>query len=362
MPAQVARVGKPAPIADRSGPYSPTRSISIVIVVLSPPGSTIPSRPSRSSAVRTTRVRAPHACGARMCSANAPRLARTPMRGDLLFLPPLAGGRPGAAGEGSGAELPASGSEQLVLRDGGNLEPVHRLSQPRGDLGENLRLVEVGRGGNYCFGTLQGVLGLEDARAYEYAIDAQLHHQRGIGRGGDAAGGEVDDWEPTQALAFLEQLHRGSDQLRLVDQLGLVHALQLADAGVDGPRVADSLDHVAGTRLAFGADHGCAFRDAAQRLTKVPAAANKGDFEWVLVDVKLLIGGGQDLGLVDVIDAERLEDLRLDEVADAALRHHRDGDGLHDRANQCRVRHPGHAALFADVRRHPLESHHGASA
>ena len=37
-----------------------------------------------------------------------------------------------------------------------------------------------------------------------------------------------------------------------------------------------------------------------------------------------LVGRGQDLGLVDVVDAERLEDLGLDEVADAGLGHDRD--------------------------------------
>src|SRR3979490_81780 len=152
MPAHVARAGKPLSMAARSGPRRPTRSISIVIVVLSPPGSTMPSRPLRSSAVRTTRVLAPQASRARMCSANAPCIARTPMRA----APSRLADRPG---------LPASGSEQLVLGDGGNLEPVHRLPQPGGDLGEYVRLVEVGGRRNDRLGTLQGVLGLEDAGA-----------------------------------------------------------------------------------------------------------------------------------------------------------------------------------------------------
>lgn len=37
-------------------------------------------------------------------------------------------------------------------------------------------------------------------------------------------------------------------------------------------------------------------------------------------------GHGKHLRLVDVIDLERLENLRLDKVADASLGHHRDGD------------------------------------
>jgi hypothetical protein len=37
-----------------------------------------------------------------------------------------------------------------------------------------------------------------------------------------------------------------------------------------------------------------------------------------------LVGRRQHLGLVDVVDLERLEHLRLDEVADARLGHDRD--------------------------------------
>src|SRR3984893_15073113 len=145
MPAHVASVGKPPSMASRSGPRRPTRSMSIVIVVLSPPGRTMPSSPLRSSAIRTTRALAPQASRARMCSANAPCIARTPMRA----APSRFGDRPG---------LPASGSEQLVFGDGGNLEPVHRLPQPGGDLGEYVRFVEVGGRCHDRLGTLQGVL------------------------------------------------------------------------------------------------------------------------------------------------------------------------------------------------------------
>jgi len=53
----------------------------MVIVVLSPPGRTMPSRATRSSTDRTIRVFAPDASRARMCSAKAPWMARTPIRG-----------------------------------------------------------------------------------------------------------------------------------------------------------------------------------------------------------------------------------------------------------------------------------------
>ena len=49
-------------------------------------------------------------------------------------------------------------------------------------------VVEVGRGLDDGVRHARRVLGLEDAGADEHALGAQLHHQRGVGRGGDAAG------------------------------------------------------------------------------------------------------------------------------------------------------------------------------
>jgi hypothetical protein len=79
----------------------------------------------------------------------------------------------------------------------------------------------------------------------------------------------------------------------------------------------------------------------------------------VLVDVVGLVSRGEDLGLVDVVDAERLEHLGLDEVADASLGHHRDGHGVHDPGDHLGIGHAGHAAGLADVGRHALERHDG---
>ena len=84
--------------------------------------------------------------------------------------------------------------------------------------------------------------------------------------------------------------------------------------------------------------------------------------ELPLVDVMLEIGRRQHLGLVDVVDLERLEDLRLGEMADAALRHHGDGHRLLDALDHVRVGHPGDTAVPADVGRHALERHDGARA
>src|SRR5699024_3254560 len=79
----------------------------------------------------------------------------------------------------------------------------------------------------------------------------------------------------------------------------------------------------------------------------------------VLVDVVDVVGGGEHLGLVDVVHAQLLQHLRLDEVADAGLGHDRDGDRLDDPVDHVRVAHAGDAALGADVGRDALERHHG---
>ena len=78
-----------------------------------------------------------------------------------------------------------------------------------------------------------------------------------------------------------------------------------------------------------------------------------------MIDV---IGRGENLGLVDVIDLDGLQDLRLDNVTDAALGHDGDGDGLLDALDHLGVAHARDAACGADVGRNALECHDGAGA
>ena len=72
----------------------------------------------------------------------------------------------------------------------------------------------------------------------------------------------------------------------------------------------------------LGAHHGSAFGNTAQRLAKVTAATDKWGLELVLVDMMGLISHGEHLTLVDIVDLEALQDLRLDEMTNAALSHH----------------------------------------
>ena len=123
-----------------------------------------------------------------------------------------------------------------------------------------------------------------------------------------------------------------------------------------------SLDDVAGARLALGADHGRALGDAAQRFAEVLRAAHERHVELVLVDVVHVVGGAQNLGFVDVVDFDGLQNAGFGNMADAHLRHDRDGHGLLNALDHGRVAHAGDATGRANVGRNTLERHHRACA
>ena len=145
------------------------------------------------------------------------------------------------------------------------------------------------------------------------------------------------------------------------DLLGPELGKPLDPAG-DLAHVADRLDDVAGAGLALGADHRRPLAEPPQRLAEGCRAADERHLEGKLVDVVALVGRGQHLGLVDVVDLERFEDLGLGEVPDPRLRHDRDRHRLLDPLDHRRVRHPCDAAVPADVGRDALQRHHRAGA
>jgi hypothetical protein len=238
----------------------------------------------------------------------------------------------------------------------------HGLPEPRADVGQDGGVAVVGDCLDDGAGAARGVAALEDARADEDAVASELHHERGVGGRGDTPRGELHDGEAAQLLGLHDEVVGRGDALGVGEDLVVVHAAERADVAHDGAHVAHGLDDVARAGLPLGADHGGALAHPAERLAEVAAAADEGDAEVVLVDVVRVVGGGQHLALVHVVDAHGLQDLGLHEVPDAGLGHDRDGDGALDVADEARVRHARHAALRADVGGDPLQRHHGARA
>jgi len=126
------------------------------------------------------------------------------------------------------------------------------------------------------------------------------------------------------------KIDRRLDVLCEGEDLVVVHGLEAADVGHDSAGVGGGLDDVASASFALGADEGSTLRDAAESFPEVAAAAQNGDGEWVFVDVVAVVGGGEDLGLVEEVSTGGLEDLSFDEVANAGLGHDGDGDGALD--------------------------------
>ena len=70
------------------------------------------------------------------------------------------------------------------------LEADHRRAEPREAAATRSGSCQCVVASTIAARARRRVLGLEDARADEHAFGAELHHQRGVGRRGDAAGAE----------------------------------------------------------------------------------------------------------------------------------------------------------------------------
>ena len=79
IPAHVPKIGAPPAASSRIGWRMPQRSISLRIVVLSPPGRMSPAISSRSAGRRTGTPSTPMAPSVMRCSLKAPWRARTPI-------------------------------------------------------------------------------------------------------------------------------------------------------------------------------------------------------------------------------------------------------------------------------------------
>ena len=69
------------------------------------------------------------------------------------------------------------------------------------------------------------------------------------------------------------------------------------------------------------------------------------------------VGGSEHFTLVNVVHAQLFENLGFREVADAAFRHHRDGNGGHDLADFLGRGHARDAAFGTNLCGHALKRH-----
>src|SRR5215217_2683736 len=325
----------------------PEETIIFPIVVDSPPGTMIPASPSRSSTARTSTGSTPSPRRISACSLKSPCKASTP----IFFGPSSPRATP----------LPATGREPLSFCQVAHLPAHHRHSETPARLGHGLRVLEMGRSLHDGPSPEGRVPALEDAAPYEYPIGPELHHQGSIGRGGYAAGREQHDGEPPVLGDPSHELVRRPEVLGLGHHLLVIEGTEPANAAHYGAPVPHGFDHVAGACLALGPYHGRPLTDTPQRLSEVRCTAYEGHVEDGLVYVMLLVGRGQDLRLIYVVDFEGLQDLGLHEVPDARLRHYGYGDGLLDLDDLLGVAHPRDPAVGPYISGHPLQGHDGHS-
>src|SRR5712691_2916597 len=202
----------------------------------------------------------------------------------------------------------------------------------------------------------------EDAAADEDGFGAELHDQARVGGGGDASGGEIWDGELAGFGDHFYQFVGRAVLFRFGVEFFFAEDGEDSHLLHDLPNVFDGVDNIPSAGLPLGADHGRAFGDAPQSFSQIARAAYEWHLERMLVDMMRFVRGSKHFGFVNVVDAKLLQNLRLRKMSNAALRHHRNGNSSHDLANLLRRSHPRHAALRADLRRHPFKRHDGHSA
>src|SRR5690606_9890748 len=164
-PAHVPYTGMPPAIRSRIGSASPNRRLSLSMTLDSPPGITRPATLSSSATRRTGIASAPSPRSTARCSRTSPWRASTPTRG----------------------VLPATLGEAVGCGQVGDVDADHGLPEAAGGLRDDGGVVEEGRRLHDRRGALGGLARLEDARADEHAVRAELHHEGRVGGGRDAA-------------------------------------------------------------------------------------------------------------------------------------------------------------------------------
>src|SRR5438309_9927145 len=267
-PAHVPHTGMPSATRSLSLSMIPYWLASLPIVVLSPPGMISASISSSCSGRRTSTPSTPSRSSVARCSAKSPWRPRTPAR----------------ALSGRGA--PTADCKSFWRRDRLERETAHRLAESTRNLGDELRVSEVGGRFDDGLRATRRIRRLEYSGADEVSFGAELHHQRGVSGGRDASGAEQHDWQLPVLRHLPDQLHRHSILVGpLLERIG-AELRELRDPLGDRADVRDGLDDVSRPGLAFAPDHRRALVDAAERLTDVARATDERDFDLALINVK----------------------------------------------------------------------------
>ena len=224
---------------------------------------------------------------------------------------------------GSTSRARPAGAVREVL----DVDADHGLAEPARDLRDHVGVVvERGRLDDRL-GPLGGVAGLEDARSPTKTPSAPscIIIAASAGVAMPPAVKSTTGSLPLSATSVTRSYGACSSFAATYSSSGDSDPSRRISCA-DGAHVRDRVGDVAGAGLALGADHRRALGDPAQRLAQVGRTADERDRERPLVDVVGVVGRGEHLGLVDVVHAEALQHLRLGEVADARLGHHRDRD------------------------------------
>ena len=103
--------------------------------------------------------------------------------------------------------------------------------------------------------------------------------------------------------------------------------------------MADCLNHVAGSRLALGPYHRGSLAYAPECLAQVARTADKRNLELSLVDMVHIVGRGENLALIYVVNLYGFKYLSLDKVSDTAFCHDRNRHCLLNTFNHLGVAH-----------------------
>mmetsp|Transcript_27639 Transcript_27639/g.43875 ORF Transcript_27639/g.43875 Transcript_27639/m.43875 type:complete len:365 (-) Transcript_27639:21-1115(-) len=240
------------------------------------------------------------------------------------------------------------------------LESFHRfgVTDINHDLCNFLRVFVVSHGLNTSIGHFLRVRRREDTRTNKNPIHSELHHKSSVSGRCNPPSREICNREAAHFFCFFDEIIGCPNLLGVREQLIFVHRTNQLDLTLYATRMTDGLNDISGSSLTLSADHGSTFLDAAKSLSKVARPANKGSCELVFVNVMILVRWGKNLALINEVNVNRLQNLRLDKVPNTHLRHHRNLHSLLDFYDHLRAAHSRHASMLTDFRRNALQGHH----